>query len=206
MQNVLADLASSFTGHGDPSREPPYVRYVAPDLDELDSRVEYDLEDDDTAWLTTVRRTVQRPLRQSLTEDLLERLIDRFEKELHAAVVRQPHLWSTDDSGPGRGHVQLDVAAVYPKEKALQVCSDLLAVTSKGVTLKRSQVQPSVLFYAFLLSLDSTWPKPNYVDTAVRTHVSFSCLNLLSTPSFTGWPAPLQEDPCFTDFCTAAGS
>lgn len=116
-------LAEPFivAGNVTDAREPPYIRYVAPDEEELDCQVEYDLEDDDVAWLAETRRSVTRSLRQGLTEDIVERLIDRFEKGLHAAVVRQPHLWSSAESSCGKGHLDLDVAALYPLDKALQV-------------------------------------------------------------------------------------
>ena len=89
---------------------------MAPDPDELDALIEYDLEDEDSMWVATTRRAISRELRSAFTDDLVERLIDRFEKELHFAVVRQPHLWGDDDSA-----LKLDAAALYPVEQALQV-------------------------------------------------------------------------------------
>ena len=98
---------------------------MAPDHDELDSRTEYDLEDEDLAWLATARRTGSRLLRQSLSEDLVERLIDRFEKELHSVVGRHPNLWMGDQSHSSP--LDLDVGSLYPLSQARQVRSAFLA-------------------------------------------------------------------------------
>ncbi|KAK2079583.1 hypothetical protein QBZ16_001978 [Prototheca wickerhamii] len=78
-------------------RDPPYSRYVQPTPDELELAIEYDLDEDDEAWLARynaeARRAKSRVARRPLAGEWMEHLMDRMEKEYTARVQRQPERW-----------------------------------------------------------------------------------------------------------------
>lgn len=123
--------------------ERPYIRYVPPDHDELDGRVEYDLEDEDLAWTAATQKAISRSNRAAFTEELVERLIDRFEKELHCAVLQQPDLWQDDEAS-----LQLDAATLYPLARARQVREPAAA----SVATKSGAVETENDFAAYVSS------------------------------------------------------
>ena len=55
----------------------PYIHYVPPDEVDLEDLVEYDLDQEDAAWLMRQRGRVTRRQRAMLTDDAIEELLDR---------------------------------------------------------------------------------------------------------------------------------
>jgi hypothetical protein len=59
-----------------------YIRYKQPTVDDLDGTVEYDMDDEDDAWLQQFNAIAQEKHGAGcLSEDDLEAILDRLEKE-----------------------------------------------------------------------------------------------------------------------------
>ncbi|KAF9417319.1 hypothetical protein HW555_005535 [Spodoptera exigua] len=58
-----------------PPRPNAYIRFIEKSAEELDGEVEYDVDEEDTAWLAIINKT------RRFTVDTLELLMDRLEKE-----------------------------------------------------------------------------------------------------------------------------
>lgn len=68
-----------------------------PTPDDLELTIEYDLDEDDEAWLekynAEARRAKSRAARRPLAGEWMEHLMDRMEKEYAAQVQRHPERW-----------------------------------------------------------------------------------------------------------------
>jgi hypothetical protein len=120
----------------------PYFRYVQPTPDDQDMTIEYDLDEEDEAWLEryndAARRATSRAARYPLSEAWMEALVDRMEKEYTAALQRAPERWvlgggegGEGGGGGGEGNLQEGNAAppvrvppveeVFPLDACLRV-------------------------------------------------------------------------------------
>ncbi|XP_075983559.1 bromodomain-containing protein 140 isoform X1 [Anticarsia gemmatalis] len=64
-----------------PPRPNAYIRFIEKSAEELDGEVEYDVDEEDTAWLAIVNKTRAKNGLPPVTVDTLELLMDRLEKE-----------------------------------------------------------------------------------------------------------------------------
>ncbi|CAD0204447.1 unnamed protein product [Chrysodeixis includens] len=64
-----------------PPRPNAYIRFIEKSAEELDGEVEYDVDEEDTAWLALVNKTRAKQNLPPVTVDTLELLMDRLEKE-----------------------------------------------------------------------------------------------------------------------------
>lgn len=69
-----------------PPRPNAYIRFIEKSAEELDGEVEYDVDEEDTAWLTIINKTRVKQGMQPVTVDTLELLMDRLEKESYFQV------------------------------------------------------------------------------------------------------------------------
>ena len=53
------------------------MRYVPPDEEDLETEIEYDLDQEDATWLMRQRGRVTRAQRAQLTDNAVEELLDR---------------------------------------------------------------------------------------------------------------------------------
>ncbi|PVD24392.1 hypothetical protein C0Q70_14874 [Pomacea canaliculata] len=67
--------------NGIPPRPSSYYRYIEKSLDELDEEVEYDMDEEDHAWLEIVNDKRCTEGVTSISQEVFETLMDRFEKE-----------------------------------------------------------------------------------------------------------------------------
>lgn len=64
-----------------PPRPNAYIRYIEKSLEELDGEVEYDVDEEDTTWLSIINEKRQDNDLTPVSIDQLELLMDRLEKE-----------------------------------------------------------------------------------------------------------------------------
>lgn len=64
-----------------PPRPNAYIRYIEKSLEELDGEVEYDVDEEDTTWLSVINEKRQKQDLAPVGVDQLELLMDRLEKE-----------------------------------------------------------------------------------------------------------------------------
>ncbi|CAB3220534.1 unnamed protein product [Arctia plantaginis] len=64
-----------------PPRPNAYIRFIEKSAEELDGEVEYDVDEEDTAWLAIINKTRAKNGLPPVTVDTLELLMDRLEKE-----------------------------------------------------------------------------------------------------------------------------
>ncbi|CAK1541586.1 unnamed protein product [Leptosia nina] len=64
-----------------PPRPNAYIRFIEKSAEELDGEVEYDVDEEDTAWLTIINKNRTKQGLPSVSVDTLELLMDRLEKE-----------------------------------------------------------------------------------------------------------------------------
>ncbi|XP_077982375.1 peregrin-like isoform X2 [Glandiceps talaboti] len=64
-----------------PKRPVAYYRYVEKSVDELDEEIEYDMDEEDHAWLTMINEKRKTQSLQSVSQEVFETLMDRLEKE-----------------------------------------------------------------------------------------------------------------------------
>ncbi|KAK9817732.1 hypothetical protein WJX72_001373 [[Myrmecia] bisecta] len=104
------------------SGEAAYIRFVAPQADELDAAVEYDMDDEDERFLAKFNREASRRRQERLTEDGFEAMINRFEKDHHAALQQRPEALLR----LANGHMPSvsDVLPLAEASKGLQVVSE----------------------------------------------------------------------------------
>ncbi|TNN43084.1 Bromodomain-containing protein 1 [Liparis tanakae] len=69
-----------------PRRPAAYYRYAARTAEELDEEVEYDMDEEDYAWLELLNERRRSEGVSQASSNLFEFLVDRFEKEAHAAA------------------------------------------------------------------------------------------------------------------------
>ncbi|XP_072934493.1 bromodomain-containing protein homolog isoform X2 [Epargyreus clarus] len=64
-----------------PPRPNAYIRFIEKSAEELDGEVEYDVDEEDTAWLAIINKTRVKQGLPPVSVDTLELLMDRLEKE-----------------------------------------------------------------------------------------------------------------------------
>lgn len=69
-----------------PPRPNAYIRFIEKSAEELDGEVEYDVDEEDTAWLAIINKTRAKNGLPPVTVDTLELLMDRLEKESYFQV------------------------------------------------------------------------------------------------------------------------
>ncbi|XP_077939139.1 bromodomain-containing protein 1 isoform X1 [Gasterosteus aculeatus] len=80
-----------------PKRPVAYYKYTERTSEELDEEVEYDMDEEDYAWLEIVNEKRRSEGVSQVSFNLFEFLMDRFEKESHAATRGQSDLRSLVD-------------------------------------------------------------------------------------------------------------
>ncbi|XP_013401119.1 peregrin-like isoform X1 [Lingula anatina] len=66
-----------------PPRPASYYRFIEKSVDEMDDEVEYDMDEEDYAWLELVNEQRKSDNLSSVGQEVFEMLMDRFEKEAH---------------------------------------------------------------------------------------------------------------------------
>ncbi|XP_068169550.1 bromodomain-containing protein 1-like [Antennarius striatus] len=74
-----------------PRRPAAYYEYTERTAEELDEEVEYDMDEEDYAWLELVNDKRKGEGVSQVSHNLFEFLMDRFEKEAHAAAAARGH-------------------------------------------------------------------------------------------------------------------
>ncbi|XP_063686212.1 bromodomain-containing protein 1-like isoform X2 [Bolinopsis microptera] len=64
-----------------PKRAASYFRYIEKSLEELDQEIEYDMDEEDYAWLDIMNERRQEQSHSKVPCEIFEQLMDRFEKE-----------------------------------------------------------------------------------------------------------------------------
>ncbi|XP_064632300.1 peregrin-like isoform X3 [Lineus longissimus] len=64
-----------------PARPSNYYRFMEKSTDELDDEIEYDMDEEDYAWLELINEKRKKENLSSVTQEIFETLMDRFEKE-----------------------------------------------------------------------------------------------------------------------------
>ncbi|XP_037292662.1 LOW QUALITY PROTEIN: bromodomain-containing protein 1-like [Manduca sexta] len=64
-----------------PPRPNAYIRFIEKSAEELDGEVEYDVDEEDTAWLAIINKNRAKQGLPAVSVDTLELLMDRLEKE-----------------------------------------------------------------------------------------------------------------------------
>ncbi|XP_065170860.1 peregrin isoform X2 [Atheta coriaria] len=83
-----------------PARPNAYIRFIEKSVEELDGEVEYDVDEEDTAWLSLVNTRREEAGLPTVSVDSLELLMDRLEKESYfqASVSGQTGSVVDDDA------------------------------------------------------------------------------------------------------------
>lgn len=69
-----------------PPRPNAYIRFIEKSAEELDGEVEYDVDEEDTAWLAIINKNRTKQGLPPVSVDTLELLMDRLEKESYFQV------------------------------------------------------------------------------------------------------------------------
>lgn len=69
-----------------PPQPNAYIRFIEKSAEELDGEVEYDVDEEDTAWLAIINKTRAKQGLPTVTVNTLELLMDRLEKESYFQV------------------------------------------------------------------------------------------------------------------------
>lgn len=69
-----------------PPRPNAYIRFIEKSAEELDGEVEYDVDEEDTAWLSIINEKREAAGLSPVSVDSLELLMDRLEKESYFQV------------------------------------------------------------------------------------------------------------------------
>lgn len=69
-----------------PPRPNAYIRFIEKSAEELDGEVEYDVDEEDTAWLALINERREAAGLNPVSVDSLELLMDRLEKESYFQV------------------------------------------------------------------------------------------------------------------------
>ncbi|XP_039989180.1 bromodomain-containing protein 1-like isoform X1 [Xiphias gladius] len=80
-----------------PRRPAPYYKYTERTAEELDEEVEYDMDEEDYAWLELINEKRKSEGISQVSHNLFEFLMDRFEKESYLATQGQSDLQSLVD-------------------------------------------------------------------------------------------------------------
>ncbi|XP_019934737.2 bromodomain-containing protein 1-like isoform X4 [Paralichthys olivaceus] len=80
-----------------PKRPAPYYKYTERTAEELDEEVEYDMDEEDYAWLELINEKRKSEGISQVSHNLFEFLMDRFEKESYLATQGQSDMQSLVD-------------------------------------------------------------------------------------------------------------
>ncbi|XP_074034602.1 bromodomain-containing protein 140 [Leptinotarsa decemlineata] len=80
-----------------PSRPNAYIRFIEKSTEELDGEVEYDVDEEDTAWLSIMNERRETAGLAPVSVDSLELLMDRLEKESYFQASVNGHSGSVVD-------------------------------------------------------------------------------------------------------------
>lgn len=80
-----------------PKRPAAYYKYTERTAEELDEEVEYDMDEEDYAWLEIINEKRRSEGISQVSHNLFEFLMDRFEKESYSATQGQSDLQSLVD-------------------------------------------------------------------------------------------------------------
>ena len=69
-----------------PPRPTGYIRFIEKSAEELDGEVEYDVDEEDTTWLSIMNEKREAAGLSGVKIDVLELLMDRLEKESYFQV------------------------------------------------------------------------------------------------------------------------
>ncbi|XP_020947015.1 bromodomain-containing protein 1 isoform X3 [Sus scrofa] len=72
-----------------PRRPPVYYKFVEKSAEELDNEVEYDMDEEDYAWLELVNEKRKADCVAAVSQSVFEFLMDRFEKASHCEKQKQ---------------------------------------------------------------------------------------------------------------------
>uniref|UniRef100_A0A8C6EGJ8 Bromodomain containing 1 n=1 Tax=Moschus moschiferus TaxID=68415 RepID=A0A8C6EGJ8_MOSMO len=72
-----------------PRRPPAYYKFVEKSAEELDNEVEYDMDEEDYAWLEIVNEKRRGDCVSAVSQSVFEFLMDRFEKASHCEKQKQ---------------------------------------------------------------------------------------------------------------------
>lgn len=72
-----------------PRRPPVYYKFVEKSAEELDNEVEYDMDEEDYAWLEIVNEKRKGDCAAAVSQSVFEFLMDRFEKESYCETQKQ---------------------------------------------------------------------------------------------------------------------
>lgn len=72
-----------------PPRPNAYIRFIEKSAEELDGEVEYDVDEEDTAWLAIMNERREAAGLSAVSVDSLELLMDRLEKESYFQVIKK---------------------------------------------------------------------------------------------------------------------
>ncbi|XP_070559775.1 peregrin-like [Ptychodera flava] len=92
-----------------PKRPVAYYRYIEKSADELDDEIEYDMDEEDYAWLTMLNEKRKTQNLHSVSQEIFETLMDRLEKESYF-----------DSQSSGRG----DPNQFIDEDAVCCICSD----------------------------------------------------------------------------------
>ncbi|XP_055793881.1 bromodomain-containing protein 1-like isoform X4 [Salvelinus fontinalis] len=81
-----------------PRRPPVYYKYVEKTSEELDEEVEYDMDEEDYAWLEVVNNKRRSEGVSQVSHNVFEFLVDRFEKETQMEKEGQDKLTIDEDA------------------------------------------------------------------------------------------------------------
>ncbi|XP_029472092.1 bromodomain-containing protein 1 isoform X3 [Rhinatrema bivittatum] len=80
-----------------PRRPPNYYKFIEKSPDELDKEVEYDMDEEDYAWLEIINEKRKNDGLSVVSQNMFEFLMDRFEKESYCENQKQGDLQSLID-------------------------------------------------------------------------------------------------------------
>uniref|UniRef100_A0A2K6GIS0 Bromodomain containing 1 n=1 Tax=Propithecus coquereli TaxID=379532 RepID=A0A2K6GIS0_PROCO len=72
-----------------PRRPPMYYKFIEKSAEELDNEVEYDMDEEDYAWLEIVNEKRKGDCVSAVSQSMFEFLMDRFEKESYCENQKQ---------------------------------------------------------------------------------------------------------------------
>ncbi|XP_050601776.1 bromodomain-containing protein 1 isoform X4 [Macaca thibetana thibetana] len=72
-----------------PRRPPVYYKFIEKSAEELDNEVEYDMDEEDYAWLEIINEKRKGDCVPAVSQSMFEFLMDRFEKESHCENQKQ---------------------------------------------------------------------------------------------------------------------
>ncbi|PKI83844.1 Nto1p [Malassezia vespertilionis] len=100
---------------GDRPLPPHLARYIEPTEGEFDKQVEYDMDEQDQAWLAEMNETRKKEQLDAVSFESFEIIMDRLEKEWFALVKRIPSRFSIGEAQEEN---------TFPEESLCAICDD----------------------------------------------------------------------------------